>query len=122
MKLNEVYEISMLMDFYGKLLKEKSLKILQYYYYEDYSLSEIADSFHMTRQGVHDLMKRAQEQLKRYELALGLVEKFSQNKALAKEMRVALDELIRALGEAPSSAVKDAVSKLKGISDQWLEE
>ena len=69
--------ISLLMDFYGSLLHEKQLDMLEQYYQEDLSLSEIAENSGITRQGVHDSIKRAANELKDYEAKLGLLKRFS---------------------------------------------
>ena len=59
--------ISALLDFYGPFLSEKQRNLLHHYYNEDLSLSEIAENEQITRQGVRDLIKRGELQLKRYE-------------------------------------------------------
>ena len=65
----------MLYDFYGELLTEHQKKVFQ-----DLSLSEIADDQGISRQGVHDLIKRCDKILDDYENKLHLVEKFSKIK------------------------------------------
>ena len=69
--------VSLLLDFYGNLLSEKHLLMMEQYYQEDLSLSEIASITGMTRQGVHDNIKRAAGELKQYEEKLGLISRFS---------------------------------------------
>ncbi len=66
-----------LMDFYGNLLSDKQRDIMQMYYQEDLSLSEIAAECGITRQGVRDNIVRAQKELEGFESALGLCAKFS---------------------------------------------
>ncbi len=63
--------ISALLDFYGPFLSEKQRNLLHHYYNEDLSLSEIAENEEITRQGVRDLIKRGEFQLKRYEEECG---------------------------------------------------
>lgn len=70
-------EMSYLMDFYGNLLSDKQREIMQMYYQEDLSLSEIASEFGITRQGVRDNIVRAEKELNNYESSLGLWKKFS---------------------------------------------
>lgn len=60
-----------LLDFYGAFLSEKQRNLLHHYYNEDLSLSEIAENESITRQGVRDLIKRGELQLKRYESECG---------------------------------------------------
>ncbi len=66
--------ISTLLDFYGPFLSEKQRNLLHHYYNEDLSLSEIAENEQITRQGVRDLIKRGELQLKKYEDQCGWCE------------------------------------------------
>lgn len=79
--LEKVSQIILLKDFYGPLLTEKQQAILNLYYENDFSLSEIADDMNISRQGVYDLVKRAEHQLIQYEKKLGLVEKFQRTRS-----------------------------------------
>ncbi len=79
--------VSLLMDFYGNLLPEKQQDMLEQYYQEDLSLSEIAENSGITRQGVHDNIKRAVAELKNYEEKLGLLTRFSEITEAAGEIR-----------------------------------
>ena len=69
-------EISFLLDFYGDMLTEKQREVIEFYYNEDLSLSEIADNEGITRQGVRDSIKRAEAQLLDMEQRLGLAKRF----------------------------------------------
>ncbi len=53
-------DLSYLIDFYGDVLTEKQLDIITQYYNDDLSLSEIAENFGITRQGVRDSIKRGE--------------------------------------------------------------
>ena len=65
-------ELSLLLDFYGELLSEKVRRATELYYNDDLSLSEVAEDMGITRQGVRDLIKRAEGNLYGYEQKLGL--------------------------------------------------
>ena len=69
-------EISLLLDFYGEMLTEKQRVVVEMYYDHDLSLAEIAQHSGITRQGVRDSIKRAENQLLEYEEKLGLFRKF----------------------------------------------
>ena len=69
---------SVLLDFYGPALTEKQRAILTEYYDEDLSLAEIAENFGITRQGVRDAIKRAEQQLLEMEERLGLARRFQE--------------------------------------------
>lgn len=74
--VEEIVELSLLFDFYGELLDEHKKKIFEDYVLNDLSLAEIADEQGISRQGVHDVVKRCTKKLKEYESVLHLVEKF----------------------------------------------
>jgi predicted DNA-binding protein YlxM (UPF0122 family) len=68
------FEVSRLLDVYGALLPEKQRLLVELYYNDDLSLSEISENEGITRQGVRDALKRAEQQLRSYEDALHLAE------------------------------------------------
>ena len=75
-KMDEILKQTLLFDFYGELLTEHQKEIYSQVVLEDYSLSEIAKDSGISRQGVHDLIKRCNKTLEGYEEKLHLVEKF----------------------------------------------
>lgn len=68
--------ITFLLDFYGDMLTEKQREVVECYYNEDLSLAEIAEEKGITRQGVRDGIKRAEQQLLEMEERLGLAKRF----------------------------------------------
>lgn len=66
-------EFSLMLDFYGKLLTDKQLEVMELYYNQDLSLTEIAENLNVTRQAVHDAIKKSEKSLKEYENKLNLV-------------------------------------------------
>lgn len=68
-------EISMLVEIYGKLLTEKQYQMLDDYYNNDLSLSEIAENANITRQAVRDNLKKGESKLFEYEEKLGIMKK-----------------------------------------------
>lgn len=79
------YEDSLLLDFYGNLLTEKMRTTLDMYLNDDLSLAEIAEEEEISRQGVHDKVKRCLTQLNGYEQKLGLVKRFLEQKESVTE-------------------------------------
>ena len=101
--------VGYLLDFYGELLPERKRSVLDMYYNEDFSLSEIADEIGISRQGVRNIIKKSENELFFYEEKLGLakklltVEKYSDSLCeLAKKNRIPddLKEEILRLAEA----------------------
>ena len=73
--LEKLMRMAALYDFYGALLTEKQRIYLEMHYLQDLSLSEIADEAGISRQAVHDILKRAEYILEEYESKLKLVER-----------------------------------------------
>ena len=68
-------KISIMLDIYGKMLTEKQYKLLDDYYNNDLSLSEIAENENITRQAVRDNLKKGENNLFEYEEKLGFMKK-----------------------------------------------
>ena len=81
--MERIYEQSLLFDFYGELLTSHQQQIYEDVVLNDYSFSEIAKDQGISRQGVHDMIKRCNKLLEGYEQKLHLVEKFLKAKELA---------------------------------------
>ena len=83
----DIYEISMLLDFYGQLLTDSQYKCMDMHFNHDLSLSEIADEIGISRQGVHDFIKRGRAVLSDYEKKLGLMARFCEIKKNLKNIQ-----------------------------------
>jgi len=83
-EINDLVRKSLLYDFYGALLTEHQRQIYEEVVLNDYSMSEIAEDEGISRQGVHDMIKRCDKALEEYEQKLGLVAKFKEIEKLAK--------------------------------------
>ena len=81
-KLTQAY----LFDFYGEMLNEHQRRIYEDAVYNDMTLSEIAEQAGISRQGVHDLIRRCDRTLADYEEKLHLVKRFSAVKEKVKEL------------------------------------
>ena len=66
-------KISLLLDIYGNLLKGRRKEVLNLHYNEDYSLTEIAEIFNITKQGVRDFLLKGEKELLSYEDSLGIL-------------------------------------------------
>ena len=97
-------EISLLLDFYGDMLTEKQRDVVELYYNEDLSLSEIAAHSGITRQGVRDSIKRAESVLLDREERLGLARKF-------RQIQDGLDQIIRNAKQIGDYSSRYGISK-----------
>lgn len=89
--MNEILEQALLYDFYGELLTEHQKEVYEQFVLEDLSLSEIAESAGISRQGVHDMIKRCNKTLEGYESKLHLVERFLSIKEKVHQMNDLLE-------------------------------
>ena len=112
--VEEIVEQSLLYDFYGELLTEHQQKIYEAALFEDYSLSEIAEEAGISRQGVHDLLRRCDKQLRAYEAKLHLVERFTR-------MREDVQQIMDLVSAAESGST-DKLADIKGLAGRLMEE
>ncbi|MDE7156630.1 MAG: DNA-binding protein [Lachnospiraceae bacterium] len=111
----KIVEQSLLYDFYGELLTKHQKEVYEDVVIHDYSLSEIANEKGISRQGVHDLIKRCDKTLKGYEDKLHLVERFMNTKQDVLTIRQLADEF------KATSDIK-LIDKISDISYKILEE
>ena len=111
--MKKIVEQGLLYDFYGELLTEHQKEIYEAAVYNDMSLTEIADENGISKQGVHDLIKRCTNTLQGYEDRLHMIRRFEAIKAQA----LALDEL-----SGCDEIDKELGSRLKAISGRIIEE
>lgn len=111
----KIVEQSLLYDFYGELLTKHQKEIYEDVVIHDYSLSEIANEKGISRQGVHDLIKRCDKTLRGYEDKLHLVERFMNTKQDVLTIRQLADEF------KVTSDMK-LIDKISDISYKILEE
>ncbi len=113
--MEEKIEQAYLYDFYGELLNEHQRRIYEDFVFNDLSLGEIADEEGISRQGVHDMVKRCTRMLEGYEEKLHLVEKF-----LSAKRRV--EEIHRLTERFHESHDETMIREIERISNQLLEE
>ena len=89
--MEKIIERNLLFDFYGDLLTERQRNIYQDAAYGDLSLSELADDYGISRQGIHDQIKRCDKALEEYEARLHLIERFEKIKQYSKELKSKVD-------------------------------
>ena len=113
--MEEFVEQTLLYDFYGELLTKHQKKIYEDFVCNDLSLSEIAEEQGISRQGVHDLIKRSKKILEEYEQKLHLIEKF-----IATKEKV--EEINQLLTDYDPNQKKEIIDKIKDLTDHILEE
>lgn len=83
----EFVQMGLLLDFYGGLLTERQLLACRLYFAENLSLGEIASELSISRQAVHDTVRRAEQALLGYESKLGLVARFTEQQNELRHLR-----------------------------------
>lgn len=109
--VEEIVEQSLLYDFYGELLTEHQQKIYEAALFENYSLSEIAEDAGISRQGVHDLLKRCDKLLRGYEEKLHLVERFNRIRDDVEQIQERVNGL-KGVSETELASIQEIAGKL----------
>lgn len=108
-------EQAYLYDFYGELLNEHQRRIYEDFIFNDLSLGEIASCEGISRQGVHDMVKRCSKILEGYEEKLHLVQKFMDAKKSVEQIH----ELVGTFRQEHDECLIDEIER---ISNGILEE
>lgn len=119
--MEKIVEQGILYDFYGELLTKHQREIYEDAVYHDLSLSEIAEDNGISRQGVHDLLKRCDRILAEYENKLHLVEKFMQIKRKAEQIGQLSTQMISGDGQAASDSTQ-MMRQIGRLAEEILEE
>jgi len=111
-------EISYLLDFYGEVLTQKQREVMEQYYNDDLSLSEIGENFGITRQGVRDAIKHGEASLLELEEKVGFAGRYRRMQARLAEM----ERTVREAKFANSSRYGGlSVTEVNRVLDQVLE-
>lgn len=118
---NQAYRMALLYDFFGDMLTDRQKEFYDLYYNEDLSLSEIAENYGITRQGVRDVIVRAEAALTELEDKTGIVRRFHKMQEQLTQIETAVDGICQrnedrhqdnAL-EALCIQIKDVVKTIK---------
>lgn len=116
--MDKFFEIGYLFDFYGNLLSKKQYDAVELYYIHDLSLGEISEQLDISRQGVYDIIKRAEKKLYSFEEKLGLVKKFNNS-------IVNMEEILKYINNLKNNQNvykdKDSMVQIEGIEKLVLD-
>ena len=113
--MDEAYFRTMMFDFYGELLTDKQREYFDLHYNEDLSLAEIAQSEGISRQGVWDIIRRAEESMRRYEDKTGLVARYARERRLLTGLEQKLDTLLATLTGQNRALAEDMQKDLREL-------
>lgn len=110
--------VAVLCELYGGLLTERQRELLSWYYDLDLSLREIAQQEQVSRQAVHDLVRRAVAALERYERGLGLAERAERQTQARADLLAALAAAADADRGVAAAALRRAVVLAEGLLEE----
>ena len=94
---NQAYRMAMLFDFYGDLLTERQREFYDLYYNEDLSLAEIAENYGISRQGVRDVIVRAEAAMTEIEDKTHIIRRFQQSRQAIAAISQAADKQLQSI-------------------------
>lgn len=110
--------ISILIDFYGDILSERQREMLELYYNEDYSLSEIAEKYDISRQGVRSVLKKGETILFDMENKLHLASRFTKMLEKSAEIASELEIINKNINnEDISLKIHALITQIKELAD-----
>ncbi len=113
--IEEVTRVGDLFDFYAPLLTERQKRMIELHFLEDWSLSEIADQYGISRQAVHDNLRRAKEQMEWYETTLHLV-------SIHIGHLGRMERLFRVWNEVRDVVPPEERDRMDEVVDEWVNE
>lgn len=117
--MEKIFEQGLLYDFYGDLLTEHQRRIYEDAVYNDLSLGEIAEKEGISRQGVHDLIKRCDKILCDYEAKLHLVARFSEARKMINDILQMTDKMAQ---KDSQGNLSEELQKIKQLGVQLLDQ
>ena len=119
---NQTYRMTMLFDFYGELLTERQKEFFDLYYNEDLSLAEIAENAGISRQGVRDVIVRAEAILTDLEDKTGLIKRFLAMRKQLQEVEAAAEDILVRNTRYEDPNIDASARKILNISRQMEKE
>lgn len=116
--MEKIVEQGLLYDFYGELLTEHQKQVYEGIVYENLSLAEIASEQGISRQGVHDIVKRCDKALREYEEKLRLVARFMKIQKQIEE----IDRLSEQYEQTEAEGKTEYCRKVRQIAAEILKE
>ena len=119
---NQTYRMTMLFDFYGELLTDRQKEFFDLYYNEDLSLAEIAENYGISRQGVRDVIVRAEASMTEIEDRTGLIRRFLRQRDAVTSIEEAAREIERINLHQYDNTQISALTERIGAAAQALKE
>lgn len=104
-------EISILCDLYGKLLTQKQYELLNDYYNNDLSLSEIAENNNITRQAVRDIIKKGEKKLFEYEEKLAFMKRTLNQEKKIEQILFEITKIQKSYSDKKVATILETIKK-----------
>ncbi len=116
---NQTYRMTLLFDFYGDVLTDRQKEFYDLYYNEDLSLAEIAENYNLTRQGVRDVIVRAEAVMTELEDKTGIIKRFKAMQAHVQAICDQADSLLSAnhLSTFPDPSLEEGLRRIKAEAE-----
>ena len=120
---NQAYRMALLYDFYGDMLTDRQKEFYDLYYNEDLSLAEIAENYGITRQGVRDVIVRAEAILTELEDKTGIIKRFHK----MQQQFLEVEEAVNAIAQRNDQRWQDdeveiQCNRIRSFLDQLKQE
>ncbi|MCI9351619.1 MAG: DNA-binding protein [Lawsonibacter sp.] len=119
---SQAYRMTMLFDFYGDVLTDRQKEFYDLYYNEDLSLGEIAENYGITRQGVRDVIVRAEAVLTELEDKTGLIKRFHTMKAQLDQVFQDAGRMVELAARLDSAELETLALRVRDTADTLLKE
>ncbi|MCI7473718.1 MAG: DNA-binding protein [Clostridiales bacterium] len=120
---NQAYRMALLYDFYGDMLTDRQKEFYDLYYNEDLSLAEIAENYGITRQGVRDVIVRAEAILTELEDKTGIIKRFHKMHQQFLEVEAAVNAIAQRNDQRwQDDEVEIQCNRIRGVLDQLKQE
>jgi hypothetical protein len=119
---NQAYRMAMLFDFYGEVLTDRQKEFYDLYYNEDLSLGEIAENYNITRQGVRDVIVRAEATLTELEDKTGLIKRFHAMRKQLQEVKDDAQRMVELAAHRDDAELEVLALRVRDTADALLKE
>ena len=119
---NQAFRMALLFDFYGDILTDRQKEFYDLYYNEDLSLAEIAENYGITRQGVRDVIVRAEAILTDLEDKTGLIRRFHAMRSQLEDIVTAADGILECNSKYDDEQIDTLARRIRDAADAMSKE
>lgn len=113
MGLAEKIRLDSLYILYSQLFTNKQRDVLQQYFIEDFSITEIAENLQVTRQAVHEVIKKASIQLEKYESKLGILSNNEERDGMLRQIKDICQNALKDRSGSPYADLEKIMELIK---------